>query len=196
MGTLPPSRSARRRAAVTKPSQSTSSSVAVHSSASEWLFLREPRVGTGRRNGGAQRLHAFALNTLPHVAMKRVCYEVKTSRADFLSELKDPLKRRMGMRYSNEFYFVTPPPWLALRRFPRSAGLVEAGYATFVEWKEMFSRHAGFFNYDQKIGAYCMVTVPAPWRDAPGPPWQLVAPCCGTSAANFPTSHLGCGTAF
>ena len=40
--------------------------------------------------------------------MKRVCYEVKTSRADFLSELKQPLKRRIGMRYSNEFYFVTP----------------------------------------------------------------------------------------
>ena len=44
---------------------------AMHSSASEWLFLRELRVGTGRQNGGAQRLDAFALNTLPHTAMKR-----------------------------------------------------------------------------------------------------------------------------
>lgn len=41
--------------------------------------------------------------------MKRVCYEVKISRADFLSELKQPIKRRIGLRYSNEFYFVTPP---------------------------------------------------------------------------------------
>ena len=49
---------------------------ALHPSASEWLFLRELRVGTGRQNGGAQRLDAFALNTLPHTAMKRVCYEV------------------------------------------------------------------------------------------------------------------------
>jgi hypothetical protein len=40
--------------------------------------------------------------------MKRVCHEVKTSRGDFLSELKHPIKRRIGMRYSNEFYFVTP----------------------------------------------------------------------------------------
>ena len=39
---------------------------AMHSSASEWLFFRELRVGTGRQNGGAQRLDAFALNTLPH----------------------------------------------------------------------------------------------------------------------------------
>jgi hypothetical protein len=61
-----------------------------------------------RDAGTEERLDAFALNTLPHTALKRVCYEVKTSRADFLSELKHPIKRRIGMRYSNEFYFVTP----------------------------------------------------------------------------------------
>src|SRR5215831_14669159 len=81
---------------------------AMHPSAAEWLFLRELRVGTGRQNSGAQRLDAFALNTLPHMAMKRVCYEVKTSRADFLSELKRPFQAKIGIRYSNEFYFVTP----------------------------------------------------------------------------------------
>jgi len=108
---------------------------AMHASASEWLFLRELRVGTGRQNGGAQRLDAFALNTLPHTAMKRVCYEVKTSRADFLSELKRPLKRRIGMRYSNEFYFVTPAALVNVAEIPPECGLVavvvEAGYATF-----------------------------------------------------------------
>jgi hypothetical protein len=66
---------------------------ALHASPSEWLFFRELRVGTGRQNGKAQRLDAFALNTLPHTAMKRVCYEVKASRGDFLSELKRPLTR-------------------------------------------------------------------------------------------------------
>jgi hypothetical protein len=65
---------------------------AMHAPSSGWLFFRELRVGTGRRNGGAQRLDAFALNTLPHTAMKRICYAVKTSR-NFLSELKHPLKR-------------------------------------------------------------------------------------------------------
>ena len=58
-----------------------------HAARSEWLFLRELRVGTGRRNGNVQRLDAFALNCLPHTAMKRICYEVKISRADFLAEL-------------------------------------------------------------------------------------------------------------
>jgi hypothetical protein len=148
---------------------------AIHASPSEWIFLRELRVGTGRHNSGAQRLDAFALNTLPHMAMKRVCYEVKTSRADFLSELKHPLKRRIGMRYSNEFYFVTPARLVAVAEIPSECGLVEAGYATFAEWKELIGRHAGFFHYDPDTRAYCMITVPAPWRDTPGPTWQLVA---------------------
>ena len=148
---------------------------AMHSSASEWLFLRELRVGTGRQNGGAQRLDAFALNTLPHTAMKRVCYEVKTSRGDFLCELKHPIKRRIGMSYSNEFYFVTPAALVTVAEIPPECGLVEAGYATFAEWKGLIGRHAGFFNYDPERRAYCMITVPAPWRDTPGPTWHLVA---------------------
>ena len=148
---------------------------AMHPSASEWLFLRELRVGTGRQNGGAQRLDAFALNTLPHTAMKRVCYEVKISRGDFLSELRHPIKRRIGMRYSNEFYFVTPAALVSVAEILPECGLVEAGYATFAEWKGLISRHAGFFNYDPETRAYCMITVPAPWRDTPGPTWQLVA---------------------
>jgi hypothetical protein len=72
-----------------------------HTTPSEWLFLRELRVGTGRQSNGAQRLDGFALNTLPHTAMKRVCYEVKTSRADFLAILfrkagRQQLRRRQG----------------------------------------------------------------------------------------------------
>ena len=148
---------------------------ALHASPAEWLFLRELRVGTGRRNSGAQRLDAFALNTLPHTAMKRVCYEVKTARGDFLAELKHPLKRRIGMRYSNEFYFVTPAALVNAAEIPAECGLVEAGYAAAAEWKDLFHRHAGFFNYDPETRSYCMITIPAPWRDTPGPTWQLLA---------------------
>jgi hypothetical protein len=148
---------------------------AMHASRSEWLFFRELRAGTGRRNGGAQRLDALALNTLPHTGMRRVCYEVKMSRADFLAELKQPLKRRIGMRYSNEFYFVTPAALVDACEIPAECGLIEAGYATFAQWRQWIGRHAGFFNYDPDARAYCMITVPAPWRDTPGPTWQLVA---------------------
>ena len=103
----------------------------MHASASEWLFFGELRVGTSHRNGGAQRLDAFALNTLPQTGMRRVCYEVKTSRADFLSELKRPLKRRIGMRYPNEFYFITPAALSSAEEIPPEFGLVDAGQATF-----------------------------------------------------------------
>lgn len=148
---------------------------AMHASPAEWLFFRELRVGTGRRNSGAQRLDAFALNSLPHTAMKRICYEVKTSRGDFLGELKHPLKRRIGMRYSNEFYFVTPVGMVTAAEIPAECGLVEAGYASYAEWRALIGRHAGFFNYDPDRRAFCMITIPAPWRDTPGPTWQLVA---------------------
>ena len=74
----------------------------LHARSSEWIFLRELRVGTGYHHNSAQRLDAFALNCYAHTSMKRVCYEIKTSRADFLCELKHLLKRRIGLRYSNE----------------------------------------------------------------------------------------------
>lgn len=148
---------------------------ALHASPAEWLFLRELRVGTGMRRGSLQRLDAFALNSLPHTGMRRVCYEVKTSRADYLNEIKHPLKRRIGLRFSNEFYFVTPAAMLKHAEVPPECGLIEAGQATPDEWRELQPRHAGFFHYDADRGTYCMTVIPAPWRDTPGPTWQLVA---------------------
>lgn len=147
----------------------------IHASRSEWLFFRELKLGTGRRNGSLQRLDAFALNTLPHMAMKRVCYEVKLSRSDFLVELRHPLKRRVGMRYSNEFYFVTPSAMVTPAEIPPECGLVEVGRARLEEWRALMGRHAGFFYYEPDTGYYCLLTVPAAWRDTPGPTWQLTA---------------------
>src|SRR5215831_5750364 len=119
---------------------------ALHASPAEWLFFRELRVGTGRQNGSEQRLDAFALNTLPHTAMKRVCYEVKVSRSDFLVELKRPLKRRVGMRYSNEFYFVAPAGLIALSEVPSECGLIEAGQGDAAQFQDILAHHAGFFS--------------------------------------------------
>ena len=147
----------------------------MHSLRSEWLFFRELRVGTDRRNGNEQRLDAFALNSLPHTGMRRVCYEIKTSRGDFLSEIKRPLKRRIGMRYSNEFYFVTPADLVTAGEIPADCGLIEAGRATPDDFQCLVRRQAGFFHWDPENRTYCLITVPAPWRDTPGPTWQLVA---------------------
>jgi hypothetical protein len=148
---------------------------AMHAGKSEWLFLRELRIGTGHRRHEMQRLDAFALNCLPHLGMKRVCYELKMSRADFLGEVRRPLKRRIGMRFSNEFYFVTPAGMLGYEEIPTDCGLVEIGQAISDDSKRLVRGHDGFFSLNRETGVFCTVPVPAPWRDTPGPTWQLVA---------------------
>ena len=107
--------------------------------------------------------------------MKRVCYEVKTSRADFLCELKHPLKRRAGLRYSNEFYFVTPAGLLALSEVPIECGLIEIGGLTEEKRQGAMEGSGPLSHFDPHHGTFCHVTVPAPWRDTPGPTWQFVA---------------------
>ena len=64
----------------------------LHASSSEWIFLRELRVGTGYNCNSAQRLNAFALNYYAHTSMKRVCCKIKTSRADFLLRDEAPIE--------------------------------------------------------------------------------------------------------
>lgn len=147
----------------------------LHARKSEWVFLRELRVGTGRGRHNLQRLDAFALNCLPHMAMKRVCYEIKVSRSDFLCEVRSPLKRRIGMHFSNEFFFVTPAGMLSCEEVPTNCGLMEVGKATTDDSNRLIRSHSGFFQVDPYSGWYCMVTVPAPWRDTPAPTWQFTA---------------------
>ena len=149
----------------------------LHANRNEWIFLRELRVGSGRGGGrqSLQRVDGFALNCYPHKAMRRVCYEIKLSRADFLTELRNPLKRRIGMRYSNEFYFVTPAGLVTRDEIPAGCGLIEAGEGTVEEWRSALERQDGFFHYEPLLGAYCVLVLPAPWRDTPGPTWELMA---------------------
>jgi hypothetical protein len=89
--------------------------------------------------------------------------------ANMSHEIRTPMNAIIG------FYFVTPATLVNAAEIPAECGLVEAGYATFVEWKQLIGRHAGFFTYNPETRAYCMITIPAPWRDTPGPTWQLVA---------------------
>jgi len=147
----------------------------LHTSSSEWIFLRELRVGTGYHRTSAQRLDAFALNCYAHTSMKRVCYEIKTSRADFLCELKHPLKRRIGLRYSNEFYFVTPTGLLDISEIPVECGLIQVGVKPSEAPKFAEFGAETFRHFAPERGVHCQVIVPAPWREAPGPTWQFVA---------------------
>lgn len=140
-----------------------------------WIFLRELRTGTGMRHHELQRLDAFAFNCLPHTGMKRICYEAKLSRADFLNELRRPLKRRIGLRFSNEFYFVAPTGLLEPSEIPVDCGLLEVGTAVGEQAQTTIRRDEGFLFLDAATSLYCRVAVPAPWRDTPAPTWQFTA---------------------
>jgi hypothetical protein len=147
----------------------------MHASRSEWLFFRELRVGTGRRNGNVQRLDASALSSLPHTGMKRVCYKVKVFRSDFLAEVNHPLKRRIGDALLQRVLFRDAGGPCGRHR---DSGGVRAGGSRRRHGGRMEAADttAGWvFSFDPDTRHYCMITVPAPWRDTPGPTWQLVA---------------------
>ncbi len=97
------------------------------------------------------------------------------SRADFLCEVRRPLKRRIGMRYSNEFFFVAPDGLLSVEEIPVDCGLVEVGIAATEDAKENLRRRPVPFFWDSGSCCYCALTIPAPWRDTPGPTWQFAA---------------------
>lgn len=84
---------------------------------SPWAFLRELRIGTGRvgRNKQQretrphtikQRIDAWTYNTWPS-QREAISFEVKTSRQDFLNEIRRPEKRLAAQSVSNRFYFVS-----------------------------------------------------------------------------------------
>lgn len=127
-----------------------------------WSYFEELRLGTGYGRGVEQRIDAFAFG-LWSKNWGSMAYEVKTSRADFLKELKDPLKRRMALRYSNLFWFVTPQGLIKPEELPIEAGLMEV-------------RLKVVKTYPERVEGWGAETViPAPWRDIPAPTWSLFA---------------------
>lgn len=82
--------------------------------APEWLFLNEVRTRSGwsttygKDLDSERYIDAFAINTFPSSKFKRVAYEYKVNRSDWLSELDDPVKKAQAYFLSNAFYFVMP----------------------------------------------------------------------------------------
>jgi hypothetical protein len=71
--------------------------------------------------------------------MNRLCYEIKTSSADFLCEMKHPLKRRIGQRDSNELSTSSRQPPQALARSTNEGRLDgEDGFAAHGQYRSSF----------------------------------------------------------
>ncbi len=128
-----------------------------------WAFFDELRLGTGFHGSSAQSIDAFAISLWPSKGWGTYAYEIKVRRADFLCEIKQPLKRRPALRFSNLFFFVTPEGLVKPEEIPIECGLLE------VRRNEMTL----LGDHDQLWKS--QVVVPAPWRDVPPPTWNLFA---------------------
>lgn len=90
----------------------------------EWALFFQLRNETGSSGDELRYVDAFALNLYPSKKHWRVAYEIKVSRADFLSELEAPEKRAFGMEISNEFWFACAPGVARPEEMPEGCGLL------------------------------------------------------------------------
>lgn len=116
------------------------------------LLFFELYTATGYGRGNPQRIDAFHMSDLPSANYMRTAYEIKVSKRDFMSELKQPNKRRAALLYSNLFYFVTPKGLVNSTQVPLECGLIEVSESGRSD-----------------------IVVKAPWRDGAAPTWALAA---------------------
>ncbi len=124
-----------------------------------WVFVPEVRVGTGYNYGLGpgrgrvnveQRIDAWAAHCWPSQRHARYAYEIKVARADFLHELKKPMKRAAALRLSNRFYFAAPTGLIKKDELPAECGLVEvseagrARVAVEAIWRDCDDMEPGF----------------------------------------------------
>ena len=73
----------------------------------EWIFLTNVRDTTGRPKGSKRRYaDGVAMNLWPSKGLALHGFEIKVSRSDFLSELRDPDKANEIKRYCDYWWLV------------------------------------------------------------------------------------------
>ncbi len=121
------------------------------------VYVEELRGGSGYGGDNERRMDAWAMHHHPSKGNKRTAYEVKVSRSDFLRDIKDPLKHRPALRFSNEFFFVAPAGMIKAEELPLYAGLMEV--------KETKSPTCPLRLWP---------SIKPPWRDTIPPNWRFV----------------------
>ena len=113
----------------------------------EWIVLFEAYISTGEfstlKNKPftvdpleySRSIDVLTINMRPFKQYRIIAHEIKTSRNDFLHELKHPEKRELALKYSNQFFFVTPPHLVKPSEIPTGCGLMEVTEAQFFETK-------------------------------------------------------------
>jgi len=92
-----------------------------------WIYATEVPTKTGYNAphdnglGGLRVIDAFAMSVWPSKEYKRVAYEIKVARSDWLAELEEPTKRAQAWYLADQFYFVLGPGVGDKRDLPRDA---------------------------------------------------------------------------
>lgn len=99
-----------------------------------WITIREVRCGTGYRYQNQRSFDYMAISSLEGNSVRG--YEVKASRADFLKDIKDPVKQKALRCFANFFYYVAPEGIIKKEELPSWAGLIELIYREGKYWLE------------------------------------------------------------
>jgi hypothetical protein len=75
-------------------------------SGDEWVFLSHLKTATGWQTGRGREVDGWAMNMWPSRGLKTHGFEVKVSRSDWLSELKNPDKADEGFQFCDFWWLV------------------------------------------------------------------------------------------
>lgn len=89
----------------------------------EWANFVELRAGTGYKNKGQFDFMTF--QTWPSKGFRRIIYEIKVSRGDFVKELNNLEKRLPAEQIAHECWFAMPVGLVKPDEVPEGWGLVE-----------------------------------------------------------------------
>jgi hypothetical protein len=96
----------------------------------EWVLLEEVAPATG---GGTRYADALAINLWNSRGHAIIGFEVKTSRSDWLRELKQPQKAEPIFRYCDHWNIVAPKGVVKDGELPPNWGLLEVRAASLVQ---------------------------------------------------------------
>lgn len=80
---------------------------------------------TGRTDEADRSFDLFAFHPLPSSGYARHVVEIKIHRDDFTKEIRNPIKRRLGLRWATQFYFAVPELLVRPEEVPPECGLYE-----------------------------------------------------------------------
>lgn len=88
-----------------------------------FAFFTEVANGTGMNI--SRYADAVAFSLYPSAGLEMIGFEIKVSRADFLSEMKNPQKSNDIMKYCDRWWLVCPKGLVDKNEIPRTWGLLE-----------------------------------------------------------------------